>query len=199
VSRRLLIVVALSAAVLLVVPAALAAVRVHVRVEGKAQTIFGATEPTLSVQLNALDALEAASLAGEFYYHVSTTSFGKYVDQIGRYSAAGSSGWVFKVNGVSPPVGADAVTLKAGDRVLWYWATFGQNAGPPTLLLRRGKSNCYRVLAQDDAGKTSAARGAVLHADGRLVRTRAGSACIGRHRGLVRATLKGAVRSNALA
>jgi len=24
------------------------------------------------------------------------------------------------VNGVSPPVGADAVTLKDGDRVLWY-------------------------------------------------------------------------------
>jgi Domain of unknown function (DUF4430) len=199
VSRRLLVFVAVAAAVLLVVPAALAAVRVHVRVEGKTQTIFGAAEPTLSVQLNALDALESASLAGEFYYHVTTASFGKYVDQIGRYPAGGSSGWVFKVNGVSPPVGADAVTLKAGDRVLWYWATFGPNGGPPTLQLKRAKRGCYRVVAQDDAGKTSTARGAVLHVDGRSVRTKAGSACVGRHRGLVRATLAGAVRSNAQA
>jgi len=199
VSRRLLVLLAVAAAVLLVVPAALAAVRVHVRVEGKTQTIFGAAEPTLSVNLNALDALEAASVAGEFYYHVTTTGFGPYVDQIGRYPAGGSSGWVFKVNGVSPPVGADAVTLNAGDRVLWYWATFGANGGPPTLQLKRAKRGCYRVLAQDDAGKTSTARGAVLHVDGRSVRTKAGSACVGRHRGLVRATLGGAVRSNALA
>jgi len=199
VSRRLLTLLAVAAAVLLVVPAALAAVRVHVRVEGKTQTIYGAAEPTLSVQLNALDALESASLAGEFYYHVATASFGKYVDQIGRYPAGGSSGWVFKVNGASPPVGADAVTLKDGDRVLWYWATFGPTGGPPTLLLRAGaKRNCYRVVSQDDAGKAKAARGARLHVDGRSVLARTGSACLGAHRGLVTATLKGAVRSNAI-
>ena len=197
-SRRLLIFLAVSAAALLVVPAALA-FRVHVRVEGKTQTIFGAAEPTLSVKANALDALESASLAGEFYYHVTVGGFGPYVDQIGRYPAGGSSGWVFKVNGLSPPVGADAVVLKPGDRVLWYWATFGPNGGPPTLVLRRASRGCYRVLAQDDAGKTRAARGAVLRVDGRSVRARAGSACVGAHRGLVRATLKGTVRSNALA
>jgi hypothetical protein len=194
-----LVLVAVSAVALLLVPAALAAVRVHVRVEGKTQTIFGAAEPSLSVKANALDALEAASVAGEFYYHVSTASFGRYVDQIGRYPAGGSSGWVFKVNGVSPPVGADAVVLKPGDRVLWYWATFGPSGGPPTLLLQHGIRNCYRVLAQNDAGKSTLARGAVIHVDGRSVRTRVGAACIGRHLGLVRATRAGAVRSNALA
>jgi hypothetical protein len=194
-----LILVAVSAAVLLIVPAALAAVRVHVRVEGKTQTIFGAVEPTLSATANALDALEAASLAGEFYYHVTVTGFGPYVDQIGRYPASGSSGWVFKVNGVSPPVGADAVELKPGDQVLWYWATFGSSGGPRTLELRRAKRGCYRVVAQDDTGKAAPARGSVLHVDGRSVRTRAGSACVGRHRGPVRATMAGAVRSNALA
>ncbi len=197
-SRRLLIFLAVSAVALLLVPAALA-LRVHVRVEGKTQTIFGAAEPALSVKANALDALESASLAGEFYYHVTVGGFGPYVDQIGRYPAGGSSGWVFKVNGVSPPVGADAVVVKPGDRVLWYWATFGPSGGPPTLVLRRASRGCYRVLAQDDAGKTRAARGAVLRVDGRSVRARAGSACVGAHRGLVRATLKGTVRSNALA
>ena len=195
--RHFLTVFAALAAALLLVPSALA-LRVHVRVEGKTRTIYGATEPTLSVQLNPLDALESASVAGEFYYHVTQTAYGPYVDQIGRYAADGSSGWVFKVNGVSPPVGANAVTLKDGDHVLWYWATFGQTGGPPTLALKRTKRNCYRVLAQDDTGKTSAARGAMLHVGRRAVRASSGSACVGAHRGVVRATLAGAVRSNEL-
>jgi len=59
VSRRLCIFVAVLATALLVVPAALA-LRVHVRVEGKTQTIYGSTEPTLNVNANALDALESA-------------------------------------------------------------------------------------------------------------------------------------------
>jgi hypothetical protein len=198
VSRRLCIFVVAIVAALLVVPAAFA-LRVHVRVEGKTRTIYGSTEPALSVTSTALDALDSASLAGEFYYHVEIASFGRYVDRIGRYSATGSSGWVFKVNGVSPPVGPDAVTLKDGDHVLWYWATFGPKGGPATLALRPGsKRNCYRVLAQDDTGKTTAARGARLHVNGRSVLARNGSACIGGHRGLVTATLPGAVRSNAI-
>jgi hypothetical protein len=188
--RRLVVLLALAA---VLAPAALAA-RVHVRVEGKTQTIFGSTEPVLAAQ-NALDALGSASVAGEFYYHVSPTAYGPYVDQIGLYAASGASGWTFKVNGVSAPVGADKVTLKPGDRVLWYWATFTATGGPPTLDLKRARrANCYRVLAQDDNGKTTAVRGFVLRVDGRSVRR----ACVGRHRGLVRATKPGAVRSNAL-
>jgi hypothetical protein len=198
VPRRLCIFVVALVAALLVVPAALA-LRVHVRVEGPTRTIYGSTEPALSVQSNALDALASASVAGQFYYHVAIASFGRYVDRIGRYSAGGSSGWVFKVNGVSPPVGPDAVTLADGDRVLWYWATFGPTGGPKTLVLRAGsKRNCYRVLAQDDTGKTTAARGARLHAGKRSVLARSGTVCVGAHRGLVTATLAGAVRSNAL-
>ena len=192
-SRRLFALLALAVLVGVLVPAALAA-RVHVRVEGKTTTIFGATEPVLGAP-NALDSLNAASLVGEFYVHVAATAYGPYVDQIGLYHAAGSSGWTFKVNGVSAPVGADKVTLKNGDRVVWYWATFGPSGGPPTLVLSRGKrAGCYRVVQQDDAGKTTATSGAVLHVDDRSVR----GACLGRHRGLVRATKTGAVRSNAV-
>jgi hypothetical protein len=193
--RSLMLVAALVAA-LVVLPAALAA-RVHIRVEGQTRTIFGATAPVVDAS-NALTALDAASVAGEFYFHVTATSFGPYVDQIGRYPAAGSSGWVFKVDGVSPPVGADKVQLKDGDTVLWYWATFGSNGGPPTLVLKRS-GRCYSVLAQDDSGRTSVAAGASLHVGSRTVATHAGRACVGRHPGLlVRATLNGAVRSNAL-
>jgi len=190
VSRRLFAGLALA---LVLAPGALAA-RVHVRVEGKTTTIFGATEPVLGAP-NALDSLNAASVMGEFYVHVAATAYGPYVDQIGLYKASGSSGWTFKVNGVSAPVGADQVTVKNGDHVVWYWATFGPAGGPSTLVLSRGKrASCYRVVQQDDAGKTSAARGAILHADGRRFR----GTCVGRHRGLVWATKTGAVRSNAL-
>jgi hypothetical protein len=171
---------------------------VSVRVEGKTQTIFGSLEKRFEGGTNALQALDAASLRGEFYYHVAATSFGSYVDQIGRYAGAGSAGWAFKVNGASPPVGADKVQLRPGDRVLWYWATFGPTGGPPTLQLRRTSRNCYQVVSENDAGRDSAASGAVLVVDGRRARTRAGRACVGRHTGLVRATMAGAVRSNAL-
>ncbi len=184
-----------AAALVLAVGPALGAL-VTVRVEGKTQTIFGATQPK-AVATNALDALEAASFAGEFYYHVNQSSFGQYVDQIGRYPGAGSTGWVFKVDNVSPPVGADKVVLKDGDSVLWYYADFSSGSGPKTLGLY-SKGGCYRVAAWDDAGKESPAPGAVLHVDGRSLKGSYTGTCIGPHKGLVRATAPGMVRSNAL-
>src|SRR5919201_6247599 len=86
VAKRLLVLLVLVSG--LVLPASALAATVHVRVEGKTQTLYGAAEPTL-IANTPLDALEAASLAGEFFYHVASTSFGNYVDQIGRYAASG--------------------------------------------------------------------------------------------------------------
>jgi hypothetical protein len=197
VRKTLIVLAALVALAALLVPAALAA-RVSVRVEGRTLSIFGALETRFEAGANALQALDAASLRGEFYYHVHQASFGPYVDQIGRYAAAGTSGWVYKVNGVAPPVGAQDANLNEGDRVLWYWATFGPAGGPPTLHLTRTGRNCYRVISENDQGVDSPAAGAVLRVDGRRARTRAGRGCVGRHTGTVRATLAGAVRSNAL-
>ena len=122
--------------VLVVLPQAAAAATVKVRIEGKTQTLFAPAEVTVTAA-NALDALEQASLLGEFYYHVTQSSFGPYVDQVGRYGGSASSGWVFKVDDKSPPVGADKVTLADGDHVLWYYADFGPTGGPPTLSLKR--------------------------------------------------------------
>jgi Domain of unknown function (DUF4430) len=197
--RRLVSLLGL-AAVLAVVPLGHsspdAGALVRIRVEGKTATVFGATQPRARA-VNALDALETASKAGEFYYHAQQTPYGPYVDQIGRYPAEASSGWVFKVNGASPPVGADQVELEDGDVVLWYWATFTDAGGPRTLELR-SKAGCYRVFAQDDAGKELRAPGAVLRVDGRNAKGSWGGTCIGKHRGYVRAYASGAVRSNAL-
>lgn len=194
--RRSLALVAVLGLVLVLAGAALAA-DVKVRVEGRTQTIFGSAQPVLQAG-NALQALEAASVAGEFHYALTASSFGDYVSQIGKYAAAGDAGWVFKVNGASPPVGADQVTLADGDVVLWYWATFGSAGGPPTLDLDRLPGDCYRVNAVDDQGLRKPAAGAVLHVGGRRVKTEAGRGCVGRHQGVVRAFAVGAVRSNAM-
>ena len=197
-SRRSLASLAAAAATFaLLAPVAIAA-RVHVRVEGRTQTIFGAAEPTLTVKDTPLDALDTASLAGEFFYHVTTTAFGPYVDQIGRYPAAGSSGWLFKVNGIVPPVGANAVHLKDGDTVLWYWATFGGPTGPLTLevetSLVRGK-RCFFATGRNDAGRASRVRTVVFALNGRRVHSRTGVVCTKPGRYAVRVTKAGAVRS----
>ena len=194
--RRPLVLLSLLLLAATLVSGALAA-NVKIRVEGKTTTIFGPAQPVIQAD-NALQALDVASVAGEFHYAISTASFGDYVSQIGKYPAEGSSGWVFKVNGSSPPVGADKVVLKDGDVILWYYATFGPSGGPPTLELQRLPANCYIVQSVNDAGKRTRASGATLSVDGRRFQTRQGRACIGRHTGLVRAVAPGAVRSNAV-
>jgi hypothetical protein len=194
--RRPLVLLSLLLLAATLVSGALAA-NVKIRVEGRTTTIYGPAQPQIQAD-NALQALDVASVAGEFHYAITTASFGDYVSQIGKYAASGSAGWVFKVNGVSPPVGADKVTLQDGDVVLWYYAVFGPAGGPPTLELQRLPANCYLVQSVNDAGKRTRARGATLTVDGKRFRTREGRACIGRHTGLVRAVATGAVRSNAV-
>jgi Domain of unknown function (DUF4430) len=185
----------------LVLPATAYAATVKVRVEGKTRTLFGPTEVQVTAS-TPLEAIEQASLLGELYYHVTTTSFGPYVDQVGRYGGDASSGWVFKVDDVSPPVGADKVQLKDGDRVLWYYATFGAAGGPPTLSVKQAaKKGCYTATASDDNGKPVAISQVVWHVGSKKTATAMGGAayCPGKHTGLlVRATADGAVRSNAV-
>ena len=194
--RRPLVLLLVLALAAVLAGGALAA-NVKVRVEGKTQTIYGPAQPRVAAD-NALHALDVASSAGEFHYALTTASFGTYVSQIGKYAAAENSGWAFKVNGVSPPVGADQVVLKDGDVVLWYFATFGPAGGPPTLELRRLPGNCYLAESVDDAGKRTRARNVTLVSGKRRVRAPQGRACIGRHTALVKAFAPGAIRSNAV-
>ena len=218
----------LGAAVLALALAAPAlAVRVHVRVEGATTTIFGATEPLLTpvtgtfsppagdaVTVNAatpLGALERASRRGEFYYRLEAFSFGPYVAQIGRHPGAETTGWVYKVNGVSPPVGANAYELKEGDRVLWYFARFGPAGGPKTLdlvalpraLCPEGPGmppicglQCFGVDAQDDTGRRTRLRDVAFRLDGRIVRSARGRICPRGHWHTLRATKRGFIRSD---
>ena len=196
-ARRLIVLVTVVGLVLTLAATAFGA-SVTVRVEGKTQSIFGSVPVKVDAP-NALVALDVASTLGEFYAQVTQSSFGPYVSQIGRYPAAGASGWVFKVNGSSPPVGADQVTLKDGDEVLWYYATFSDAGGPPTLSLKATAANCYTVSSFDDTGKAAAAGGAQVRVDGRRYKAAGnGRVCVGKHVGTVRAYAVGAVRSNAV-
>jgi hypothetical protein len=197
VARRLIVLLTVLGLALTLAATALGAT-VTVRVEGKTQSIFGSVPVKVDAP-NALVALDVASTLGEFYAQVTQSSFGPYVSQIGRYPAAGASGWVFKVNGVSPPVGADQVTLKDGDEVLWYFATFADTGGPATLALEATSTNCYKVSSLDDTGKATAAAGAQVRVDGRRYKAGAnGRVCVGKHVRTVRAFAVGAVRSNAV-
>jgi hypothetical protein len=197
VAKRLTLLIVLC----LALPATALAATVKVRVEGKTRTLFGPTEVTVTAA-TPMDALEQASVLGELYYHVTTLSFGPYVDQIGRYGGDASSGWVFKVDDASPPVGADKVQLKDGDRVLWYYATFGPTGGPPTLRVQpAAKKGCYTATAFDDNGKPVALARVTWHVGSKKAVDAMGGAafCPATHRGLlVRATATGAVRSNAV-
>lgn len=197
--RRFIILLVAVAAVAALAPVADAA-RVTIRVEGRTQTIFGKAPRTIEAA-TALEALETASVAGEFFVNVRQTSFGPFVDQIGKFAAAGNSGWVYKVDGASPPVGADQYRLEDGDSVLWYWADFDATtfAGPTTLLLTKTSRRCYAAFEQGDDGRRAPARDVRVWIAGvPRLRSATGAFCLRPHVGLVHVRKDGAVRSNAL-
>ena len=150
-ARRSIVLVTVVGLALALAATALGAT-VTVRVEGKTQPIFGSVPVKVDAP-NALVALDVASTLGEFYAQVTQSSFGTVRQPDRPLSRGRDAGWVFKVNGVSPPVGADQVTLKDGDEVLWYYATFSDTGGPQTLALKAAAANCYTVSSFDDAGK----------------------------------------------
>jgi Domain of unknown function (DUF4430) len=186
------------------------AVKVHVRVESQNTTVWGAKEPwvtppsgdPLTVGANtAFGALERASQRGDFFYATLTFSFGSFVNQIGRLAGTASTGWVYKVNGISPPVGATDYVLKKGDRVLWYYATFGPTGGPKTLTIekKRKPKLCFTARQQDDAGVKSAVGDVVFRVNGHAVRSKSGTLCPKRVVRTVRVSKPGLVRSAVLA
>ena len=124
------------------------AARVKVRVEGKTTTIFGATEPALTSRHQRPRTLDAASLAGEFYYHVKPWALRRPDRTLprGRLQRLELQD---QRRLAARRLGPGAV--KDGDTVLWYWATFSEQGSTPTLVLRRrAKANCYSVVSQND-------------------------------------------------
>lgn len=62
---------------------------------------------------------------------ISTKGFGSTVyvsgiDGLKEFDHGPSSGWMYKVNGTPPNIGAGAYKVKAGDQVVWYYVNIEQ-------------------------------------------------------------------------
>jgi len=97
---------------------------IAVRIEGQNSTIWSGTvtvtESTIIdeqggehslAEPTALGALDEASQEGDFPYVVQETAFGLYVYSINGEEPSGMSGWMYRVDYISPWVGADAFIL----------------------------------------------------------------------------------------
>ena len=71
--------------------------------------------------ITALDALKTAASSCNLQYHLQSSSLGEYVDEIAGEKAGGASGWLYRVNGAMPAVGAGSYKLSDGDTVRWYF------------------------------------------------------------------------------
>ncbi|HTI34040.1 MAG TPA: DUF4430 domain-containing protein, partial [Miltoncostaea sp.] len=127
------------AAGLVAAPAALPLDTV-IRVEGSSANLIpesaipiegDGTATVFDSQFQSVD-VSRASAFWQLYRATSSTGLGlsftyfpafqsSLVEKIGADANAGTAGWQFRVDHVSPPVGADATTLKQGDQVLWYY------------------------------------------------------------------------------
>ena len=103
--------------------------------------------------VTAMDIVKNASTVCGFTYHIKDTSFGAYLDAIGNDTAAGSSGWMYAVNGKAPSVGAGDYQLVAGDAVIWYFGPF--DAPIPTMPATSGIDLTATITpAGDVSGET---------------------------------------------
>ena len=114
---------------------------VNVRIEGKDDTVwcgdvtFSSSVLTASDgsihylnEPTALGALDEANKSGGFGYVLENGVWGLYVPEINSEPPIGWDGWMYRVDYVSPWVGAGEYTLYGGEDVLWY---FGAWTAPP--------------------------------------------------------------------
>ena len=194
--RRSLVLLAVVAAALSLAGLAAAAI-VHIRVEGKTQTIFGATEPRVS-GTNALDVLLSRLASAEFFAHVThprsaptstrSATTRRAARRLGlqgeRHLAAGR-----RRPGAAERRRPGALVLRGIRR---------RPAGRPRSRFRARRTGCYRATGQDDAGKEKVPPGLVFHIGTKIVPAPAGHVCPKSPHGLVWASAPGAVRSNRL-
>lgn len=100
---------------------------VNVAVIGPAgEKLFGPATVTVRRDgrwgMTALGTLEGAS--------VSYTERSGFVTAIAGQSNQGLSGWMFKVNNVTPMMAAKDKAIKGGDKVIWWYSVDMNNTGP---------------------------------------------------------------------
>lgn len=158
--------------------------RVSVRIEGQNSTVFQGPVTVGTYGIldtggvahdaggTALAAVESAARIGSFAYQVDDMSFGLYLSSINGELPVYTDpypGWLYRVNGVSLPVGAADAVLKDGDSVLWYYGAW--DASPTVAVAPRvvtaGAS--ARIVAQqlDPDGVASPLEGATVRVGSR--------------------------------
>ena len=192
--RRLLI-AGLAAALFAVLVAQALAVRVRAPRRRQDEDDLRRRGATLEAAHERADALEAASLAGEFYYHVQTAS----VRTSTRSAATPATAQRLELQGQrrSPPVGADKAARRRRHRALVLGDLHPPGGSPTLLLKRRAARNCYRCSRRTTAGRRPRPPGRCCSSTGAASRGRAGR---GASAGTAARTRRrrGAVRSNAL-
>jgi hypothetical protein len=117
-------------------------VTANVRIEGMNETVWTgdvtfsssiltATDGSIHYlnEPTALGALDEADNFGGFGYVVeSHPTYGLYISEVNNEPPIGWDGWMYRVNYVSPWVGAADYTLTDSDEALWY---FGAWSAPP--------------------------------------------------------------------
>ena len=157
---------------------------------GKVVTVPGPTAlGILRYAETRVRALRPLSVSDQF-------SFGLFVCGIGSFRGSATKFWLYKVNHVTPQVGADHYRLKRGDQVLWYFqdTITGQNTGNELALIaparaRRGHTFQVTVFSYAANGARKAVSGAQVVSRGVVKGTTDanGHATIhGSHNGLLR-------------
>ena len=159
---------------------------VTIRVEGSSATLFTGVRAVRSTTIadstgrkheiaaNPLAALDLAARIGAFPYVVKESAWGLGVDSVNGelpVPADPYPGWMYRVNGVSLPVGANVATLAVGDEVLWYYGTWDASptvAQPSAKLVKVGRSLRVTAKQLDMQGVGSALSGATVHVGSRV-------------------------------
>lgn len=128
---------------------------------GEAVTVQGPTALSLLIDAAGVrSSLRPLGISDKF-------DFGLLVCAIGDAVSSDEAFWLYKVNHVSPEVGADQRKVKAGDEVLWYFSNTRaqRNTGDelaveaPSRVKPRATFQ-VKVTAYDFAGKRAPAQGA---------------------------------------
>lgn len=82
------------------------------------------TQTAMEVVVNAADDCD-------YTYEIKDFSFGKFLSRINNDSAEGLKGWLYRVDGVMPNVGAADFSLSGGESVLWY---YGESDDDPPVM-----------------------------------------------------------------
>lgn len=100
-------------------------INISLQVEGVNEIIMSGSI-SLEQDTTVYDALK--NMASQKSISISSSGFGsatyiKGINGLKEFDYGPGSGWMYKVNGISPNYGAKAYKLKDGDNVVWYYVT----------------------------------------------------------------------------